>query len=191
MNISCDVFVEGDSDEVFLKCLLKHLSLPGVRTNVIGGGVSYLRMVENNIHKRCNGGSQIAVLLDANSSPAKRTAEFRRTRDDLGLPIEDSHCFLLPNNRDAGDLETLLERISAAEHRAVYDCFEEYENCLRTRSMSRPYHVPDQKAKIYAYCSANGIETQPKKRNYGDGNYWDLEARAVRPLTEFLRSLSG
>ena len=191
MNTSCDVFVEGDSDEVFLKCLLKHLSLPGVRTNVIGGGVSYLHTVKNNVHRRRDGGSLVAVLLDANSNPSERTTEFRRTRDELGLPIDDSHCFLVPNNQDPGDLETLLECISVVEHRAVYDCFEVYESCLRTRSMSKPYRVPDQKAKIYAYCAANRIETHPKERDYGDTNYWILEARAVRPLKDFLLSLSG
>lgn len=185
-----DVFVEGDADNVFLKCLLRHMSLSYVRTGVIGGGVTHLHAVENNIRRSYSEGSQVAILLDANSNPSNRKIEFRSKRDELSLPIADDHCFLLPNDRDEGDLETLLERISVAEHRAVYDCFEEYENCLRGQAVSKPYSVPDRKAKIYAYCAANGIETQPTERDYCDSRYWDLDAPAIEPLKRFLRSLS-
>lgn len=184
-----DVFVEGETDQVFLNCLLKHMSISHVRANVIGGGVTHLHVVENNIRRRYDEGSQVAILLDANSSPSNRRVEFLSTRDELDLPVADSHLFLLPNNRNEGDLETLLERISVAEHRAVYDCFEEYENCLRRQAGPKPYVVPDRKVKIYAYCAANGIEPRPPGRDYCDARYWDLDAGAIEPLKEFLLSL--
>lgn len=82
-------------------------------------------------------------------------------------------------------METLLERISVAEHRGVYDCFEEYENCLRGQTVSKPYSVPDRKAKIYAYCAANGIETQPTERDYCHSRYWDLDSPEIEPLKRF------
>lgn len=190
MSDRWDIFVEGVSDEAFLKSLLRHMRLSHVRTSVIGGGVTHLRTVENDIRRRYDAGSQVAILLDANSGPSNRRAEFRSKRDELNLPIADDHCFLLPNDRDEGDLETLLERVSVAEHRAVYDCFEEYENCLRGQAVSKPYSVPDRKAKIYAYCAANGIETQPTERDYCDARHWDLDARALDPLKKFLLSLA-
>lgn len=187
MNTTWDVFVEGTSDKIFLQCLLKHLGISHIRTSVIGGGVSKLRVAEVDIRRSSGRGNKIAILLDANSNLSNRRVEFQNERDELNLPIKDNHCFLVPNNQDLGDLETLLERISVTEHRIVYDCFEQYENCLRNAAKS--YRVPDRKAKIYAYCSALKSKTHPDERNYCDRRYWDLNASAVEPLRQFLFSL--
>ena len=188
MSTRWDVFVEGESDEVFLQCLLKYLGISHVCTSVIGGGVSHLPMAEVNISRSYDRGNKIAVLLDADSNLSNRRAEFRDKRDELDLPITDNHCFLMPNDQDSGDLETLLERISVRKHRGVYDCFEQYEGCLRNKSKS--YRVPDRKAKIYAYCAALKTKTKPKERNYCDSRYWDLSASAVEPLKRFLATLT-
>lgn len=188
MSAIWDVFVEGKSDKVFLQCLLKNMEISSVHTSVIGGGVSYLHKVKNEIQRSHNSGNRIAIVLDADSKPKSRRIEFQKTRDELDLPITDSNCFLMPNNHDSGDLETLLERISVTEHRIVYDCFEQYESCLRIASKS--YRVPNRKVKIYAYCAALKTKTHPKERNYCDPQHWDLNAPAIVPLKQFLATLT-
>ena len=187
MSTTWDIFVEGDHDEVFLQCLLKHLGISYVHTSVIGGEVSHLHKVKNEILRSHYSGNRIAIVLDADLNPHSRRIEFGKARDKLSLPIDDNYCFLLPNNRDPGVLEILLERISVTEHRIVYDCFEEYEHCLQTQN--KPYITPNRKAKIYAYCEALDIETNASKRDYCDPEYWNLNASAVEPLRQFLFSL--
>ena len=192
MSAIWDVFVEGPSDEVFLQCLLKHLGMSHVHTRVIDGEVSHLHKVKNEILRSHDSGNRIAIVLDADLNPKSRRVDFQKTRDKLSLPIDDNYCFMLPNNHDAGDLETLLERISVAEHRTLHDCFEEYERCLQTRNESRLYRIPNnkvRKAKIYAYCEALDIETNESKRNYCDPQHWDLNAPAIVPLKQFLATL--
>ena len=93
----------------------------------------------------------------------------------------------MPNDQDSGDLETLLEWISVAEHRIVYDCFEEYESCLQKQNKS--YLIPNRKAKVYAYCEALDIETNESRRDYCDPQHWDLNAPAIVPLKQFLATL--
>ena len=185
MSAIWDVFVEGPSDKVFLKCLLRHLGISHVHTSVIYGGVSHLHKVKNVIQKSHDSGKRIAIVLDADSKPENRRVEFRKKRDELKLPIADEYCFLMPNDQDSGDLETLLEWISVREHRAVYDCFKQYESCLRNRS----YPVPDGKERIYAYCAAVKAKVKPNERNYCDPKHWNLNASAVEPLRQFLFSL--
>ena len=192
MSAIWDVFVEGRPDKVFLQCLLKYLGISHVHTSVISDGVLHLHMVKNVIQRSHDRGTRIAIVLDADSKPENRRIEFRKKRDELKLPIADEYCFLMPNNQDSGDLETLLELISVTEHRTLHDCFEEYERCLQTRNESRSYRIPKnkvRKAKIYAYCEALGIETNESKRDYCDSRYWDLNASAVEPLRRFLFSL--
>ena len=192
MGYTWDVFVEGPSDKVFLQCLLKNMEISRVHTSVIGGGVSHLHKVKNEIQRSHDNGKWIAIVLDADCHPQSRRIEFLNERDKLNLTITDNHCFLLPNNHDQGDLETLLEQISVREHRTLHDCFEEYERCMQTRNELRSYHIPNnkvRKAKIYAYGDALGIETNENKRDYCDSRYWDLNASAVEPLKQFLSSL--
>ena len=187
MSATWDVFVEGKPDKVFLQCLLKHLGISHVHTSVIGGGVSHLHMVKNLIQRSHDNGKRIAIVLDADLNSHSRRIKFRNKRDELNLPITDSHCFLMPNDQDSGDLETLLEWISVAEHRIVYDCFEEYERCLQKQNKS--YLIPNRKAKVYAYCEALDIETNESKRDYCDPQHWDLNAPAIVPLKQFLATL--
>ena len=83
------LFVEGDSDRVFLSCLLEHLSVVDIEIGVIGGGVSKLATAAPVIQMRYDAGSRVGVVLDANSKPKKRRHEFEQRRDELKLPIAD------------------------------------------------------------------------------------------------------
>ena len=105
----------------------------------------------------------------------------------LRLPIKNDDCFLIPNDSEPGDLETLLERIAVSGHRVVYECFQQYEDCLQSKSES--YHLPNSKARIFAYCEALDIETNANRRDYGDSSYWNLSAPVLNPLKDFLLRL--
>ena len=181
------VFVEGESDRVFLKHLFGHISVDNIDTVKIKGGVSHLPIVEPTIRRRHDRGDRIAILLDADRKPSKRRIEFQRQRDSLQLPISDDDCFLLPNDADAGNLETLLEQVAVVQHRVIYDCFRRYEDCIQ--SESDLYRLPNSKARIFAYCEALDIETHAHKRDYGDPAYWNMSAPELDPLKGFLLGL--
>ena len=57
------LFVEGPYDQVCVRWLLQHLGVDGVKVMKIGGGVSKLGCVKNEILKHRDGGSRMAVLL--------------------------------------------------------------------------------------------------------------------------------
>jgi hypothetical protein len=181
------LFVEGDSDQAFLKCFLEHLGIVNIDIDVIGGGVSKLPTVAPIIQRGHDAGNRIGVILDANSEPNRRRHEFQQSRNRLQLPVADDCCFLLPNNSAPGCLETLLEQIAVSAHRVIYECFQEYEACLLSRN--RSYRLPNPKARIYAYCEALDLETHEKRRDYGDSLHWDLSNASLNPLKEFLSTL--
>lgn len=187
MSDSWTIFVEGKSDSRFLLCLLEHYSINNIEIERLGGGASRLPTLAPTIRRRHDGGHRIAVLLDADHKPERTRLQFQQQRDSLQLPISDDDLFLLPNDVDQGDLETLLEQISVAQYRGIYDCFDRYENCLLDES--ELFHLPNSKARIFAYCETLNIETHANKRDYGDSGHWDLAAPALVPLKKFLLGL--
>jgi len=180
------LFVEGPSDKVFVEWLLRRLSVDEVEVATIGGGVKHLACVENEIRKRHDAGRRIAVLLDADEDIQGRRNALTAQIGCLGLPVEKT--FLLPDNTDPGDLETLLERMAPPAHEAVYRCFDDYEACLRRHDPA--YTVPNRKARVYAYCEAVGAETGPNK-DYDKAEHWKGDAPILNPLRRFLRSMAG
>lgn len=178
-----DVYVEGESDQRFLTCIARHMQVGGLRFRRIGTNMHGLRQMIPQLRQSHDAGKHIAVVLDANSDPECQQKELQRIIVEIGLPV--SRSFLLPDNRQPGCLETLLEGIAVAPHRAIYDCFDSYEKCLD----SADYPLPGAKARVYAYCRAVGSETRPAKRDYCNNSHWDLDAAVLEPLREFLRSL--
>lgn len=179
------VFVEGESDEAFARSLLGHLSLSFIEIEPIRGGVDHIPHVAPQIRRRADSGRLIAVVLDANMNPEGRRQKVEQVVVSLRLPV--SQVFLLPNDKEPGCLETLLESLAVRRHRVIYDCFSQYEECVSGHSDE--YELPDSKARVYAYCAALGTETQPKKRDYCDSRYWDLAAPSLQPLKAFFLSL--
>ena len=180
------LFVEGKYDAALVRWLLQRLDADNVRVSLIGGGVSKLESVANEILKGRNEGRHIALLLDANSDVQRRRKELANEIKRLNLPIE--RTFLLPDDTREGTLETLLERMAAATHQAVYRCLDEYEACLN--ALDQTYTPPGRKARVYAYCEAIGAETRPDK-NYDDKTHWNGDAPALEPLRQFLRGMVG
>ena len=82
-----------------------------------------------------------------------------------------------------------MEHIAVPRHGAIYECFGTYEQCLRYANPD--YKIPDAKARVYAYCNALRAETKPTERDYFDSNHWNLDAPALEPLKQFLRSLQS
>ena len=185
--MSWTLFVEGKWDESFVLWLLRCLRINEyVRVRRIGGGVSYLRHVANEIRKEHDGGRRVALLLDADSDVRDRRDELETEIARLDLPIAES--FLLPDDGHGGDLETLLEQMVPSTHQAVCGCFDKYEECLG--SFERAYKIPNRKQRIYAYCQAVGAETSENK-NYDDPAHWNATAPELEPLRQFLLALVG
>lgn len=107
--------------------------------------------------------------------------------------------FLLPNNSDNGELETLLQDLIHPSNQVIFDCWQIYENCLQgyqtTMTDSGQFTLPARKTKIYAYLEAlvgeSGSEKEKIKerhRNYREQCHWNLDSThpPLKPLKEFL-----
>jgi len=147
-----------------------------------------LKTEESNIFK-------IGILQDADTN-------FDESLDVIKLDVKNSEIelskieyFLTPNNKDLGDLETLLLSTLDKENIPQLKCFQTYKDCLgkhidiSTKAMD--------KAELHAYTmfAKNGKKTytpkdsfmyKPNKR-YDDTGLWDLSKDEFQPLIDFIK----
>ncbi len=140
---------------------------------------------------------KIGILQDADTN-------FQESFDAIELEVENSHIdaskieyFLTPNNKDLGDLETLLLSTLDKKNIPQLKCFQTYKDCLdehidiTTKAMD--------KAELHAYTmfSKNGKKTYTPKdsfmykpnNRYNDTGLWDLSKDELQPLIEFVKSI--
>lgn len=194
------IFVEGKDDKLFVEKYLEYLLVtyqfqPYEIINI--GGWTKLHLVDNKFKENTDTGGVNLVLFDTDSSEnsggfTTRSTALGQKKSELNIQFE---LFLLPNNQDDGDLETLLENIINPEHTILLDCFNQYESCIggSTDSEGNPkYSLPIRKAKIYSYVDAfpkSSREEESFKRGdyfFENTDYWDLTSSYLVPLREFL-----
>ena len=118
---------------------------------------------------------RLLIIFDADSDCESTKADIEHTLERL----EGFKIFLFPDDNSNGAVEDLLEKIISSEHERIFECFEEYKQCIG-KCMSE-YEPPGMKAKIYAYKQVLGILEDPF-----DPRYWDFENSALEPLKSFL-----
>lgn len=197
------IYVEGIADVRFLSQYIQHLfgvMVPEERIVKLDGwtnlkGTTWQQRMRAITDK---GGTNI-VIIDADNDIEARRSDILawKTENDL-----DFELFLLPNNKDAGALEDLLENIINPNNRPILDCWEDYEKELVQLDIPGrtppPLTTPAKKTKIYGYLEAMLGESKSQKelikeanRHYENTQHWDLDAEYLKLLKEFLeKSLS-
>ncbi len=179
------LFVEGNDDKKFFEILMRHLEIKEVEIKKIEGNVDKLHKIEPLIQRQINEGKTVAIVLDMDKLEMSHYSKIENFVNRISSQKVD--WFLIPDNCREGDLESLLLQMTVPEHAHVKKCFESYEECLKLKS----YSTPDRKGRVYAYCEAVGVEAKGSKRDYADGNCWNLDTPALEPLKKFLRDFAG
>jgi len=197
------LFVEGVADKKFLHDYLRHL-IPDFKVSdgmiVDSGGWTSIdsqkhkgESIRNQMNINTANGGLNLVIFDADKNYSDRMTVIQTWKSTYNLEFE---LFLLPNNNDSGDLETLLELIINKTNQPIFNCWADYEHCLAQRaskSIGKPLTLPAKKSKIYGYLEALMGETKNEKkqikereRNYLNAEHWNLNATALLPLKNFL-----
>lgn len=197
------IIVEGAADKKFFEDYYRHLfhenapegsiTLP-IRGDKTGG---YQKLFsENGINTLKEGmdyGATNLVIFDADNDFDARRKDILDWKQEHAVEFE---LFLLPNNRDAGALEDLLEHIINPNNQPIFDCWQHYEDELVRQEIPRrtppPLTTPAKKTKIYGYLEAL-LEPKLKdlikerNRNYENPQHWNLDAEYLEPLKAFIK----
>lgn len=200
MKKDFNIFVEGVADARFFKQFINHLFGETVADEriVILKGWDNLKTEASALRMRsmtANGGVNL-VIVDADKAFQSRKDEIERWQQTNKV---DFKLFILPNNQDAGALEDMLENIINPNNRPILDCWEDYEKELVQLDIPDrtppPLTTPAKKTKIYGYLEALLGPTKREKelikeanRNYENTLHWNLDAKFLEPLKEFLEN---
>lgn len=198
------IIVEGEADVRFIENYYHHLfhekapkgsiSHPGKDNDT--GGYQKLRSEDSigSLRQNTDLGGINLVIFDADEDPENRRNELLAIKEEFGVEFE---LFLLPNNKDAGALEDMLEQIINPNNQPVMDCWQTYEGELgrvRIPTKTPPtLTIPAKNTKIYAYLETLLGSTKSQKklikdanRNYENTQHWNLDAEYLDPLKKFL-----
>ncbi|MDR1895608.1 MAG: hypothetical protein LBR10_02325 [Prevotellaceae bacterium] len=198
------IFVEGIADVKFLSDYIRHIIpdfkiIKGETIIHSGGWTSNREMIQQQMKQNTDNGGISLIIFDADIDFAARKKEIETWRTTSGLTFE---IFLLPNNKDTGALEDLLENIILNSNQPIFDCWNGYERCLQSKIIegrTEPLTIPAKKTKIYGYLEAlSGKASSEKKklkeadRDYSNIKHWNLDSDYLTPLKDFLQdSLLG
>lgn len=198
------IIVEGAADKKFFEDYYRHLfhknapegsiTLP-IRGDKTGGFQKLFS--ENGINTLKEGmdyGATNLVIFDADNDFDARRKDILNWKQEHDVEFE---LFLLPNNRDAGALEDLLEHIINPNNQPIFDCWQNYEDELVQQEIPGrtppPLTTPAKKTKIYGYLEALLGETKSQKeliketnRNYENTQHWNLDSEYLESLKLFL-----
>lgn len=192
------IYVEGVADVRFISQYIHHLFdiiVPEERIVKLDGwtnlkGTTWQQRMKAITDK---GGTNI-VIIDADNDIDARRSDILAWKTENNLDFE---LFLLPNNKDAGALEDLLENIVNPNNRPILKCWENYEKELVKLDIPGrtppPLTTPAKKTKIYGYLEALLLDSKSQKelikevkRDYENTQHWNLDAEYLKGLKEFL-----
>lgn len=198
MRNDLNIFVEGIADARFLKQYIKHVFGEDIADNriVVLNGWDNLKIEASASRMRSmsdNGGVNL-VIVDADKDFQMRKNEIAVWKQENNVEFE---LFLLPNNKDTGALENLLENIINPNNKPIFECWEEYEKELVKLDIPGrtppPLTTPAKKTKIYGYLEALLGTTKEEKemikersRKYDNTMHWNLDAEHLESLKSFL-----
>ena len=198
------IIVEGTADKKFFEDYYRHLfhenapegsiTLPIKGDNTGGYQKLFSDNGINTLKEGMDYGATNLVIFDADDDIEARRRELLSIRDKYGVEFE---LFLLPNNKDAGALEDLLEHIINPNNQPIFDCWQHYEDELVQQEIPGrtppPLTIPTKKTKIYGYLEALLGTTKREKelikdpnRNYENTQHWNLDAEYLEPLKQFI-----
>ena len=139
----------------------------------------------------------LAIIQDADDDYDKSEMNIKIAITNSKIDESKISYFLTPNNKDNGDLETLL--LSTIKDNDIVKCFDSYKKCLEEKEDIHQKAL--NKGQVYAYTmySQKGENLHKphnsfiykKETNYEDTKLWDLEKKEFQPIIKFIKEIFG
>ncbi len=180
--------VEGKTEIKFFSDLLRNrfdivlnadnfINLGGYNENVISKN---LAQIQSAIAE----GYTPVLIIDADANFNDRNLEINEQLINSNIP--GIATFILPNNTDEGNIETLLLSLirPSQENIRRIECFDALLHCL-----NGVQKLPGNKEKIYVLIDTYGLEASFDKRDYSNNVIWDLNSNSLNSLIDFIEPL--
>ncbi len=178
------IFVEGKADKRFIEDFILFHFGNDKRKEVLFidvEGKDKIHLSKNEFIKNTDQEGINLLIFDADKNFSERVIELKKQKQNLNIEF---NLFLFPNDKESGDLETLLLNLTVAEHQGIFECFKPFNDCLLNKNST--YNVPSLKTQIYSYLDFQNLEPKENNRNYLS-NSWNLDNQYANSLLEFFK----
>lgn len=179
---------QNSSEYQFLEYLLKDLNIEA-KIECVGGWNNIKKFI-NEFKRDALNGERSVIIFDADRTNNgggfdKRRQEllnFKNENDNI-----DFDLFLMPNNSDDGDFETIILKSVNKKHKHILDCFDKFQECVKRQNKNNyPYKYPNDKSKLYSYKEILRGAKNGEYWEFDNTDYWDFNNDYVKTLKEFL-----
>jgi hypothetical protein len=208
------IIVEGIADVIFLRDYIKFLKNDyeidntNLKKNkililqtdnkeikiLIGGGYTTIGKLSSRIKEHIDTRYKIIIIQDAdnpnkeNGGVINRMKYLNQVKSDNKI---DFNTFLFPNDKDDGDLETLLLRITKEPYNVADKCYENYIKCCEQISKkSFANELKDDKSKVFNYFRTYyGMKSAKEENRCYESKYWNFNDQELSSLEKFLKNI--
>lgn len=173
------IIVEGPTDKDFFYLYCKYLKLD-VKIYPTEGKDKLKSQSET---LKRNDDETNLIIFDADNNYNDLKTNIENQIEKMKIPEENYKIFLLPNDKDSGNLETLIEKI--AVHKEILNCFDSYKKCIEGLG-NESLQLPTGKDKVFAYMQSFGFKNKIKPDKFDLSPYVDFENEYLDPLKNFL-----
>ena len=181
------IIVEGHTDKDFIELYCKYLESEIKSVQICQtDGKDNIKNVKEKIHKALNMGERVLIIFDADDDIQKSLKNIHAQLDLLDYSWKNRcEIFLMPNNKDAGNLEALLE--NTAKEKCILKCFDNYIKCIiELQSKNSVIQLPAKKTKVFAYLNSFGFKNGNEKFKLNE-NILDLQSPYLDNLKDFFK----
>lgn len=181
------IIVERHTDKDFIELYCKYLESEIKSVQICQtDGKDNIKNVKEKIHKALNMSERVLIIFDADDDIQKSLENIQNQLVSLNYSWKNQcEIFLMPNNKDAGNLETLLENI--AKEKCILKCFDNYIECIaKLCDKNSTIRLPNKKAKVFAYLSSFGFKNGDKNFKMDD-SILNLQSPYLNNLKDFFK----
>jgi hypothetical protein len=204
------IVVEGKADAIFLKDYLMHLDKSlSITTNfdkknkiaiilkseyaeikiLVAGGYTVIKEEKflKSLNEYIDSNYKILIIQDADN-PSKDNGGVQNRIKYLELDSSiEFKAFFFPNNKDDGDLETLLLRIKKNDqYNTSNGCYQYYIDCTKKINPEWSAELEEDKSLVFNYFRTYyGMENSKEENRKYEADYWDFESDKLNPLKDF------
>ncbi len=171
-----NILVEGETDVAFIKYICQYLSIDSTIIKITDmNGIGGLNKTIESLSPELQRGEKILIFADADNSYQTRKDEITNIINNKSIDF-----FLLPNNEDKGDLESLL--LSTLPNNIILKCFDTYIECLKQDNIN--ITSINDKSRLFAYTTLS-FNQKPKE----SFENFDFNHQSFYKIKEFLNSV--
>ncbi len=167
-----------------------------IKIEAVGGYTTIKKHLKSKLEELKDFNYKIFVIQDADNPQKQdggvidRMKYLEKIKNDLNI---DFKIFLFPDNKNDGDLETLLLKIVKEEKfNQTLDCYKKYAECANNIDSSWTKEFLENKNVVYNYFRIYKGMTGAKEENRKfSSDYWDFNNEALKPLKAFFINIKS